>query len=391
VLPAIAIAVFSLSGCGRGGDATSDPSGPQPTTGSDHAANDSGKQFMMGIQFEPFGETEDGQAVERFLLTNKNGLRVSLINYGAIVMSIDVPDRDGQFANINLGFDNLEGYLNNAPYLGAICGRFANRIAHGKFSVDGTEYTLAVNNGPHHLHGGLKGFDKVVWQAEQVEGDGEVGVRFTYLSPDGEEGYPGNLTTTVTYTLTDQDELRIDYTAQTDKATPLNLTNHCYWNLAGADSGTTIYDHVLTLNADEYIPVDETKIPTVDSAPVADTPMDFTQPTKIGARIDQLGNGYDHCYILNKGDEPLRLAARVHEPTSGRVLEIYTTEPGVQLYTGNYLDGSEATGGYKQHQGFCLECQHLPDSPNRPAYPNTILQPGDVYTQTTVHRFSVEP
>lgn len=342
----------------------------------------------MRLQEEPFGETPDGEPVTQYHLSNANGIAVSLINYGAIVTAVHVPDRNGELENITLGFDTLDGYLERHPYFGAICGRYANRIADGKFTLDGVEYTLATNNEPNHLHGGESGFDKALWHAEPFENEDAAGVRFTYESPDGEEGYPGTLTTTVTYTLNDDDELQIDYQATSDKATPVNLTNHCYWNLAGADSGK-ILDHVLTLNCDRYLPVDDTMIPTGELKSVTDTPMDFTDPQRIGAKIDEVEGDYDHCFVLSEGQDSPALIARAEDPESGRVLEIFTTEPAVQFYTGNFLDGSVAGGGFEKHDGFCLECQHFPDSPNQPDFPSTILQPAEVYRQTTTLKFSV--
>ncbi|MDZ4685125.1 MAG: aldose epimerase family protein [Planctomycetaceae bacterium] len=347
---------------------------------------------MLTVQSEPFGETPSGDAIVHYSLINRNGMRVGLINLGATVTTVEVPDRDGNKANVNLRFDDLAGYLENKPFFGGTCGRYANRIAHGKFTLDGAEYTLATNNGPHHLHGGVEGFNKKVWRHEDVSTDSAAGVRFTYVSPDGEEGYPGNLTVKVTYSLNDANELRLDYEATTDKATVLNLTNHCYWNLTG-DAGTgTILDHELTLMADKYIPVDETSIPTGELADVVGTPMDFLSPHKIGERIAQTVNGaggYDHCYVVNGTMGELRPAAKIVEPKTGRVMEIETTEPGIQFYTGNHLKGTPDTGNAIMHGAFCLETQHFPDSPHRPEYPTTTLQPGEVYKQTTVHRFSV--
>jgi aldose 1-epimerase len=387
-LPLALVAVV-LAGCARG-----DSARPEQTRADASSVTHDGPgdgRLSAGPQTEPFGEV-DGRPVTRYFLTNANGMQVTLIDLGATVTSVEVPDRDGNLADVTLGFDTLEGYLDNAPYFGSICGRFANRIAGARFTLDDVEYPLAANNGPNHLHGGVRGFNKVVWHGEPVtDEDGSTGVRFTYVSPDGEEGYPGTLKTTVVYTLTDRDELKIEYTAQTDKATPVNLTNHCYWNLAGEGD---ILDHVLTLNCDRYIPVDEELIPTGELKPVAGTPMDFTEPTKIGARIaevkgDNPQGGYDHCYVINEDGGELALVARVHEESSGRVMEVYSTEPGVQLYTGNFLDGSESNGGHAQHAGFCLECQQFPDAPNQPQFPSAILRPGEVYTQTTIHRFSV--
>lgn len=348
---------------------------------------------MLTVQSEPFGQTAEGQSITHYTLVNRRGMQVGLINLGACITAVRVPDRHGEFANVTLHFPDLAGYEANAPYFGGICGRYANRIAFGKFTLEGKEYQLATNNGPHHLHGGTISFIKRVWDHERVEGDQAVGVRFTYLSPDGEEGYPGNLRVEVTYTLNDENELRIDYRAETDQTTILNLTNHAYWNLAGAGQGT-ILDHVLTLYCDRYLPVDEGSIPTGELADVAGTPMDFRTPQTIGARIDQTVNGnggYDHCYVVNGEFGTLRPAAKVVEPRSGRVMEILTTEPGIQLYTGNHLQGTPATGHAVRHGAFCLEAQHFPDSPNRPEFPTTVLKPGEIYRQTTVHKFSTLP
>ena len=346
------------------------------------------------IQQEPFGSA-DGQDVIRYVLSNDNGVRVAILSYGGIVQSVDVPDRTGESANIVLGFDSLEGYTGKDPYFGAICGRYSNRIAKGRFTLNGKEYTLATNNGPNHLHGGIKGFNEVVWQSrplsKQAAGADAVGVELNYTSRDGEEGYPGALKVTVVYTLNNKNELKIEYTATSDKPTPINLTNHSYWNLAGASPGEArdVLEHVLMLNCDKYLPVDETLIPTGELKSVEGTPMDFTEPHPIGSRIERVAGGYDHCYVINGKPDELRLAARVYEPASGRVMEVRTTEPGVQFYTGNFLNGSQAEGGFEKHEGFCLECQHFPDSPNQPEFPNTILEPGRVYKQTTVHTFSV--
>jgi aldose 1-epimerase len=346
----------------------------------------------MNVQKAPFGKTAEGVDVDLYTCTNAQGLVLKLTNYGAIVVALEVPDRQGKLANVNLGFATLERYLARHPYFGSTIGRYGNRIAKGKFTVAGQEYTLATNDGPNHLHGGKAGFDKVVWQAEPVQTDKAVGVEFAYLSKDGEEGYPGNLSVTVVYSLTNDNELAIEYTATTDKTTPVNLTNHCYWNLAGAGSGT-IRNHELMLEADKYVPVDDTLIPTGALADVKGTPFDFTIAEKIGARIDQIKAdpvGYDHCYVLRGTVGELRLAARVKDPRSGRVMEIRTTEPGIQFYSGNFLDGAEVNGGYKQHEGFCLETQHYPDSPNQPTFPTTLLKPGATYRTTTVHKFLTE-
>ena len=350
----------------------------------------------MNIEKQPFGKTQDGTPVDLYTLTNRNGMVVKITNYGGIVVSIQVPDRDGNFADVVLGYDNLDDYLERNRYFGCITGRYANRIAKGKFSLDGKQYTLATNNGENHLHGGLVGFDKVVWQAQEKKSEDGVGLELAYTSADGEEGYPGNLSVIVTYTLTNQNELKIDYAATTDKPTVVNLTNHSYFNLANAGAGD-ILDHELMLNADRFTPVDANLIPTGELRSVKNTPLDFTTPTAIGARIEQddeqlkLGGGYDHNYVLNKEGEALSLAARVHDPATGRVLEVYTTQPGVQFYSGNFLDGVTGKQGhvYNKRHGFCLETQHFPDSPNQPEFPSTVLRPGEKFASTTVYKFSV--
>lgn len=349
------------------------------------------------VSVEPFGQMPDGRAVEVFTLANASGMRVRAIDYGGIILSLEVPDRDGQVTDVALGYEHLEGYLEETPYFGAIIGRYGNRIAGGAFTLEGETYTLAVNNGPNHLHGGLVGFDKVIWDAEPFENDTGAGVIFTYTSADGEEGYPGTLTTRVTYTLTDRNELIFDYHATTDKATPVNLTQHTYFNLAGDGSGD-ILGHELTLRAESYTPVDATLIPTGEIAPVAGTPFDFTTGKPIGAEIDaddeqlRYGGGYDHNFVVDRRQCGLVHAAQVYEPTSGRVMDVHTTELGVQFYTGNFLDGS-ITGKsghvYEHRNGFCLETQHYPDSPNQPEFPTTILLPGEEYTSQTVYAFSV--
>lgn len=349
----------------------------------------------MKIETSPFGKTADGQPATLYTCVNANGLKLAMTDFGATVVSLETPDRDGKLANITLGFPSLEGYLQRHPYFGSTVGRYGNRIAGGKFSLDDKSYSLATNNGPNHLHGGKKGFDALVWKAESVQTADAVGVKFTLRSPDGDEGYPGNLDVVVTYLLTNKDELKIDYEAKTDAPTVVNLTNHCYWNLGGAGSGK-ILDHELMVAADKYLAIDATSIPTGELTAVADTPLDFTKPTKIGARIEALKQpphetkGYDHCYALRGQEGKLELAARVKDPASGRVMEIMTTEPGIQLYTGNFLDGSESGNKYEQHDAFCLETQHYPDSPNRPAFPTTRLNPGQTFRSTTVHRFSAE-
>jgi aldose 1-epimerase len=339
------------------------------------------------------GKTPQGVEVDLYTLANAHGLRAKIMTYGATLIAVEAPDRDGQIENVTLSLDSLADYLKGHPCLGSTIGRYANRIAKGRFSIDGRPYALATNNGPNHLHGGLKGFDKVVWRATSSEkGIGSsVGVVFSYESADGEEGYPGNLAAQVTYSLTDDNELRIEYSATTDKPTVVNLTNHAYWNLADGGS-TDVLGHELMLPADYYLPVDAGLIPVGQPAPVQGTPLDFTQMRTIGTHIDQLPGGYDHCYVLNKvpGQPGPSLAARVAEPVTGRVMEVYTTEPGIQLYTANGLDGTLRAGGkaYGKHHGFCLEAQHYPDSPNRPDFPSTRLNPGQQYHQLTVHKFS---
>jgi aldose 1-epimerase len=343
-----------------------------------------------------FGNTGDGKPVDLYTLTNQHGMEIRVMSYGGIVLSLRVPDKNGQFDDVTLGYESLDGYLKKTAYFGAIIGRYGNRIANGKFTLDGKEYTLAKNNGPNSLHGGLKGFDKVVWEAEPFENPNGAGVVFKYMSADGEEGFPGNLKARVTYTLTDQNELVLAYHATTDKATPINLTNHTYFNLAGDGKGD-ILGHVLTLNAERFTPVDNTLIPTGELWSVKDTPFDFTKPAVIGARIhdqnEQLlfAGGYDHDFVINRQGPGLALAARVEEPTTGRVMEVFTTEPGVQFYSGNFLDGTiTGKGGhvYKPRTGFCLETQHYPDSPNKPEFPSTILRPGETYDSKTAYKFS---
>lgn len=343
----------------------------------------------MSIKKQAFGKTEDGKNVDLYTLTNSNGLKAEIITYGGIVTSLQVPDRNGKFADIVLGCDSPDEYAKSSTYFGALIGRFGNRIAKGKFTLNGVEYKLATNNGPNHLHGGIKGFDKVVWNAKQMQTDQGPALKLTYQSRDGEEGYPGNLSCTVIYTLTNNNELKISYEAKTDKATVINLTHHSYFNLGGHNSGD-ILGHELIINADRFTPVDKDLIPTGEIKPVKGTPMDFTKPMAIGSRIKQVQGGYDHNYVLNSSDGSLALAASVYEPKSGRVMEIFTTEPGIQFYTGNFLDGSVKGKGavYNKHNGFCLETQHFPDSPNKPNFPSVVLKPGEKYTQLTVHRFS---
>lgn len=338
--------------------------------------------------------------VDVYALTNANGMEVKILTYGGIVQAIDVPDRHGRMANVVLGFANLDDYVKRSPYFGCISGRYANRIARGTFMLAGKRYFLALNNGTNALHGGVKGFDKQIWAAEEVNSAEGVGVKLTYTSKDGEEGYPGTLDTTVTYTLTNDNSLKIDYLATTDAPTVVNLTNHSYFNLAGEGSGS-ILDHVLQLNAANYTPTDKTAIPTGEIAPVTGTAFDFTTPHEIGERFRDgndkqivIGHGYDHNYVLDRpspDDKSLIVAATVTEPTSGRKLEISTTEPGIQFYSGNFLDGTlVGTSGkvYRQSDGFALETQHFPDSPNQPDWPTTELKPGQQYQTATIYKFS---
>jgi aldose 1-epimerase len=345
-----------------------------------------------------FGRTPDGQAVQLFTLTNARGLKATITNYGGIVTSLLVPDKEGKLGDVVLGFDNVSGYtspqyLQEGPYFGALIGRYANRIKAGQFTLDGRKYTLALNNGPNSLHGGTRGFDKVLWQAEPgTSADGQT-MTLRYLSKDGEEGFPGNLQVTVVYTLTQDDALRIAYTATTDQATPVNLTNHTYFNL-NHGSAKNALDHVLTLNGDRYTVVDDTLIPTGELRAVQRTPMDFREPHAIGERIGQVPGGYDHNWTL--ADEMrtvLQLAAIVHEPVSGRTLHVRTDQPGLQFYSGNFLNGKLVGKGntaYVKNYGFCLETQHFPDSPNQPAFPGTILRPGATFRSTTEYRFGVQ-
>jgi len=344
--------------------------------------------MKTSVQSTPFGKMADGTAVDLFTLTNRGGLVAKVTNYGTIITEVHVPDRSGRMQDVVLGFDNLAQYLKGHPHFGCTTGRVANRIAQGRFTLEGRTYTLARNNGPNSLHGGPQGFDKKVWKAEPQTG---AAVKFTYTSPDGEEGFPGNLETTVVISLTDANELSLDYTAVTDKTTIVNLTNHSYFNLAGEGD---ILGHELTLAADEYTPADATSIPTGELAPVKGTPLDFTTARTVGSRIAEVKStpaaGYDHNFVIRNGGRALTFAARVLERTSGRVMELFTTEPGVQLYTANWLDGSlvGAQGKkYPRHGGLCLETQHYPDAINQPKFPSIILRPGATYRQTTVYQF----
>ena len=344
-----------------------------------------------------FGKTPEGEVVDVYTLTNSEGMEVRAITFGGVITSIRVPDRAGKLDDVALGFNNLEGYIKNPPYFGSIIGRYANRIGKGRFTLDGKTYTLAINNPPNHLHGGIKGFDKVVWKAESFKNADGVGIVFTHTSPDGDEGYPGTLALRVSYTLNNKNEIAFDYEATTDKATPVNLTQHSYFNLAGEGSGD-ILNHVMTIHASKITPVDQSLIPTGELASIEGTPFDFRKPTAIGARIADnhpqigFGKGYDHNFALDRTGDGLVLAAHVEEPANGRILEISTTEPGIQFYTGNFLDGTltgKSGQPYKQRTGFALETQHYPDSPNKPDFPNTILKPGETYKSKTVYAFKV--
>lgn len=350
----------------------------------------------MPISHHAFGLAGDGTPIERYTLTNANGLEAGIMTYGGIVTALRVPDRHGVLGDVVLGFETLAPYLGEHPYFGALIGRYGNRIAAGRFALNGVTYTLARNNGPNHLHGGPNGFHRRVWRArEQASADGP-GLELTYESGDGEEGYPGNLSVAVVYALTDRDELRIDYTATTNRDTVVNLTNHAYFNLAG---GGDMLGHELELAASHFLPIDATLIPLGELRPVRATPMDFTAPARIGARIDaddeqiHYGQGYDHTWVLDKAAGAPGFAARLYDPTTRRAMEVYTTEPGVQFYSGNLLDGSlTGKGGrrYVKHSGLCLETQHFPDSPNQPQFPSTVLHAGEVYRQTTIYRFTVQ-
>ncbi len=339
-----------------------------------------------------FGKLADGTPVDLYTLKNRRGARAKISTYGATLVALTVPDRRGRMADVVLGYDDAQGYGNDTFYIGGVPGRYANRIAKGRFTLNGVEYTLVQNNNGNHLHGGRHGFNQVVWQASKASG---TSVTLRYLSRDGEEGYPGKLTVTVTYTLTNDNALRIDYRATTDKATVLNLTNHSYFNLKGAGGGSII-DHVLRLNADRYTPTDLNSIPSGGLRSVRGTPFDFTRATPIGARIEaddeqlRFGNGYDHNFVLNHRPGVLALAAEVYEPVTGRVLQAYTTEPGLQFYTGNFLKDVRGKAGkiYQRREAFCLEAQHFPDSPNQPRFPTVVLRPGAIYRQTTVYKFS---
>lgn len=361
------------------------------TTPSDSAST------SVAVTKVPFGKLPDGQEVSLYTLKNKNGIEMQVMNYGAIITSLKAPDKNGVFEDIVLGYDSLSQYLKATPYFGAIVGRYGNRIAKGKFSIDGTTYTLAQNNHGQHLHGGLKGFDKVFWNIEEYASPEGPALKLSYLSKDGEEGYPGNLQSEVIYILTDNNELKIDYKATTDKKTVVNLTQHTYFNLTG-NCKRDILDHQLVLVSDKFVPVDKVLIPLKDLKDVTGTPFDFRTATAIGARINEkdaqleAGLGYDHCWVLSSNDS-LKLAGSVYEPTTGRFVEVFTTEPAIQFYCGNFLDGTlTGKGGvvYKHRYGLCLETEHFPDSPNRPDFPSTELKPGEVYSTQTIYRFSTK-
>lgn len=359
-------------------------------------ACNSAENHLAKIEKQNFGKLKDGSLVEKYILTNEKGMQVSIITYGGIITSILMPDKKGKMEDIVLGYDNLADYEKNNPYFGAIIGRYGNRIANGKFNLDGREYDLAKNNGKNHLHGGLKGFDKVIWKAETTTSKEEVILTLIYSSKDGEEGYPGSLSSKVIYRLTKDNELKIRYEAETDKKTIVNLTQHSYFNLSG-DPKTTILDHELKLNADGYLPVDETFIPLGNIAPVKNTPFDFTQAKLIGKDIQaedeqiKRGLGYDHCWVLNSSEKGTRLAAVVEHKKSGRMMEVYTDQPGIQFYTGNFLDGTNPIknqkGTYGHRSGLCLETQHFPDSPNQANFPTVILNPGEKYQTETIFKF----
>ena len=351
-----------------------------------------------GIEKAAYGQLPDGQTADLFTLRNAAGMTAKITNYGGILVALTAPDKDGKFEDVTLGLDSLSSYVKNNPFFGALVGRYGNRIAKGKFTLDGKPYNLFVNNMGNHLHGGKVGFDKVLWTATPVEGD-EPALKLAYTSKDMEEGYPGNLSVTVTYTLQKDNALKIDYEATTDKPTVVNLTNHTYFNLTGG-AERDILDHVVTINADKFIPVDETLIPTGKLQPVAGTPFDFTKPMVVGARINdstdtqiKYGGGYDHAWVLNGEAGSLKKAATVYEPTSGRVMDVSTTEPAVQFYTGNFLNGKVVGREgfpYKKRYALCLETEHYPDSPNQPSFPTTTLKPGETYKTTTIYQFSTK-
>lgn len=359
------------------------------------ACSPAGKE--TGVTHDVFGVLANGDTVVRYTLTNQSGMQVKILNYGGIIQSLDVPDKDGHMGDVVLGFDSLDQYVTQSPYFGALVGRFGNRIAHGAFRLNDSTYHLYLNDGPNSLHGGKIGFDKKIWDVTPFTTDSTEGLKLHYLSPDGEEGYPGNLDVHVTYTLSNDNALRIDYEATTDKPTVLNLTNHAYYNLS--DGKGTALDQVLMLNADQYVPVDSTAIPTGPLATVEGTPMDFRKPTAVGARIHDdfaqlklAHGGYDHCWVLNTHGDLSQVAASVYDPANGRLMEVYTTEPGIQFYSGNFLDSTlHGKNGnvYPKHACIVLETEHYPDSPNEPSYPSTVLNPGDTYHSSSIYKFSV--
>jgi aldose 1-epimerase len=350
------------------------------------------------IKSEPFGKAPDGTPVELFTLKNLNGVTAQITNYGGIITALNVPDKDGNFEDVVLGFYTLEEYIKKSPHFGCLVGRYGNRIAEGKFTLDGVEYQMAVNNGPNHLHGGVVGFDKKVWTPEMLTEENGSALKLTYLSPDGEENYPGNLNVEAVYRLNDDNELILTFIATTDKKTVLNLTHHSYFNLKGHGNGD-ILDHEIQFNSAEFVAIDSTSIPLGPLMNVSNTPFNFLQPKPIGQDIEaedeqiRNGGGYDHSFVVDGYNEELKLACTVRERTSGRIMEVWTTEPAVQFYTGNFLDGSiKGKDGkvYNKRYGFCLEAQHYPDSPNHPEYPTTVLDPGEVYDQTTIYKFLTE-
>ena len=354
------------------------------------------KIAAMNVSSAEFGKTTDGKTVEIFKLDNGRGVTVEVLSLGGVIYSFNVPDKNGKVTNVSANLETVAEYEKNRPFFGALVGRYGNRIAGGKFKLDGKEYTMPKNNGPNSLHGGNKGFDTKIWDVKEIKGDDFVGLELTYTAADGEEGYPGKLDVKVVYKLDTQNRWTMDYTATTDKPTVLNLTNHTFWNLSGFPG--TNHDHIVTLNADRFLPTDNTLIPTGVLQPVEGTPLDFRTPHKIGERIAQVegahfAGGYDHCFVLNqKKKGEMTLCADILEPASGRTMKIYTTEPGVQFYTGNFLNGSTGAFGYKyeKHGAFCLETQHYPDSPNKPDFPGTVLRPGETFRSTTVHHFGVK-
>jgi len=355
------------------------------------------KKASASIESTPFGTLPDGDQVTLYTLKNTNDVTMKVMTYGGVVTSLEVPDKEGKLGDVVLGYDNLEGYLKSSPFFGALIGRFGNRIAKGKFTLDSVEYTLATNNGANHLHGGVKGFDKVNWTAKPVDVENGVALQLTYNSKDMEEGYPGNLTAKVLYTLTNNNEWKVDYEATTDKKTVVNLTQHTYFNLSALKED--ILNQELVLNADRFLPVDSTLIPTGELRPVVGTPFDFNKAKPIGREISadnqQLtyGLGYDHCWVLNESNKPMNFAASLYDPASGRFMEIYTTEPAIQFYSGNFLDGT-ITGKknvvYNHRTGLCLETEHYPDAPNQPEFPSVVLSPGEVYKTSTVMKFSAK-